>query len=130
MILSNPCLFSDLMTYSESVPFTDDNKFINLIYLELNKIGNIRKRTIASIFKLLMHTLENDEKYIDIGCTVLTILSHGKKYYYNMVLNLKNGDIGVIDGSPENNIPDSKKISEVSNSIKMILINNSHLSGI
>ena len=124
MKLPNPCSISELIRYCDSVQFTDDNDYINQIYVELNRISSehIEKRIIASTYKLLHYTAGEDS-YIDIGCLILAIMTLTKNIYHNIVVDLKTGSIGVTENTPKQMFPDLKKISEISNCIKQIIVN-------
>lgn len=121
MKLNNSCSLAELVAYAQTVPFKDDNKAINCLYYELAKISKdpIDKRIISAIFQLLQHY--HAENYIDIGCMILAILSQPKSLRHVVFLNIKKGTFGVMNGV--NFQPDNKRINDICNNLKQIIVN-------
>lgn len=111
---------AELVSYTQTVPFIDDNNGINRLYYELNRISTteIEKRTIAAIFKLLQHY--HKENYIDIGCMVLAILTQPKSLRHVVFLNIKKGNFGVMEGVQFN--PNNERINDICNNLKQIIV--------
>lgn len=119
MKLNNPCSITELKMYCQTVPFDNDNELINMIHLETIKNGNqVDKRTISAIFKLTMHY--SGDKYLDIGCAIISFMSQPKELYHNIYINLIDGNIGVLSGC--NLLPDNDNVTNFCNSIKQIIL--------
>jgi hypothetical protein len=117
MKLKNPCSISELITYARSVPQIDDNDAINRLFYELNRLSSetIEKRTICAIFQLFQYYVT--DKYIDIGCMVLAIMTQPKNIYHNIFIDIKKGKVGITNNCK----PNFNEINDISNNLKQLI---------
>jgi len=116
MNINNPCSITELKVYCRTVPFTDDNEYINNINVETKKFNEVDKRTIAAVFKLAKHYSIID--YTDVGCAIISFMAQPDDLSHNVYINIVSGQIGIVGEM----IPDKYKVEDLCNNIKQILL--------
>lgn len=114
----NPCNINDLYDYCKNTKNYEDNEYISALYGEMKRLNynHVNKKIISSVFQLTRYYSDID--YIDIGCAILSFIAedHNCK---NVFFDLRTGNIGISDTK---NLPDNKKIEDLCNNIKQIII--------